>query len=73
MTQYVELRNYSALHDAEMVRLSMADGHGREFFMMLRFDEGRRWRDRRRKALDDIQAAIDLGCEPGEVRVLEEV
>jgi hypothetical protein len=66
---FTEFRRYSAIHDCEMVRLSVGDRHGREFFMMLPAAEGKRWRERRNQALDDIQAAIDQGCEPGEVRV----
>lgn len=69
---YAEFRGYSVLHDCEMVRLSVADRHGREFFMRLPASTGRPWRDRRAQALDDIETAIAQGLDPGEVRVLQE-
>lgn len=64
---YHEYRSYSPLHDAEMVRLSVFDARGAEYFMMLA--AGRKYRDRRLQALDDIDYAIQRGMQPGEVRV----
>jgi len=53
------------------VRLSVADDHGREFFMLVpRPTGGRAWRDERDEMLQAIEAAIERGDEPGEVKVL---
>lgn len=71
MTLYREFKFYSVIHDREMVRLSCADSHGREFFVMVPSASGKRWRERREEALTNIEAAIAQGCDPGEVRVME--
>lgn len=62
---YSEFRHWSVLYDKEMVRVSMA--HKGEYFVMVPADEGRRYRERRDRALEMIQAAITAGLEPGEV------
>lgn len=69
VTTFYESRGYSPLVDAVMVRLTVFDKPGREFFMMLPSENGRRWRERRTEALDAIQSAIAQGLEPGEVKV----
>jgi hypothetical protein len=62
---YSEFRHWSVVHDREMIRISMQ--HQGEFFMLIPAYEGRRYRERRERALEMIQAAIDAGLEPGEV------
>lgn len=72
MTVYRELHlGYSTLTDCEMVRISATDKHHREFYALVPRDQGRRWRERRDEALENIEAAISQGCEPGEVRISE--
>lgn len=71
MTLYREFRSYSPLHDVDMIRLSVADRHGREYFVMMEAASGKRLRARRTEALENIEAAIAQGCEPGEVRAVE--
>ncbi len=71
VTQYREFRQYSAIHDCEMVRLSVADERGSEFWMLIPGAVGKSWRERKAEALDNIEAAMAQGCEPGEVRVVE--
>ena len=87
MTQFRESRYYSAIHDAEMIRLSMADHRGAEFYMIVPVEPRKGWADssvwpkgadaariipgRRSEALDSLEAAIKQGCNPGEVRVME--
>lgn len=72
MSGYRAFRFYSPDLDAEAVRLSMADGLGREFFAIVPSSIGRRWRECRDAALDAIEGAIDAGDQPGEVRVAEQ-
>jgi hypothetical protein len=72
MGGYHEFRSYSPIHDCEVVRLSVFDAHGREFFMTLPASAPRRYRERRTKALEAIDYAIEQKMEPGEVRVSEE-
>lgn len=67
-----EFRGYSAIHDREMIRLSVADNRGSEFWMLLPARDAKPWRERRTEALDNIEFAIAQGLEPGEVKVLQE-
>lgn len=70
MTVYQDIRTYSPLHDGYVHRISMGNEHGHELYMLLLNDEGARtYRAHRMAALDAIQEAIDMGCDPGEVRV----
>lgn len=62
---FSEFRFWSVLHDKDMVRISMA--HNGEYFVMIPATDGRRYRERRDRALEMIQQAIDAGLEPGEV------
>lgn len=64
---YHEYRFYSPVHDEDMVRVSVFDMRGREFFAMV--PAGKRYRQRRTEALDDIDTAIGQGCDPGQVVV----
>ena len=72
MTLYRTFEGYSAIHDCVMVRVSVADQHGDEFYQMVPRDEGRRWRQRLNEALENIETAIAQGCQPGEVRARED-
>lgn len=70
MSTYQALRSYSPVHDCDVVRVSMGNEHGHELWMLIVDNEGaRRFRAKRTAALDAIMEAIDLGCDPGEVRV----
>lgn len=64
---YSEFRSYSPLYDAEVIRVSMADKLGREFFHIIPALDGKRYRERLEEALELIESAISQGCEPGEV------
>lgn len=66
---YSEYRYYSPIKDADMVRLSMADAHNREFYMAIPESGGKRYRERRDEALGHIMTAIESGLQPGQVRV----
>lgn len=69
MAVFQEYVAYSPIHDCEMVRLSVCDDHGSEFWIQLPWDDGKNWRVRRYEALDIIEEAIGMGLQPGEVRV----
>lgn len=64
---YSEFRYWSIQHDRMMVRLSMCDAHGAEFFALIPASEGKSYRERREEALNDIEYAIEMGCRPGMV------
>lgn len=71
--RFHEYVHWSVILGCNAVRLSVFNGQGAEFFMLLERDgkiNGKGWRDRRRDALDAIEEAIEIGCEPGEVRVI---
>jgi hypothetical protein len=69
VSTYSEFRFWSPMMNCEAARLSMWDKNGGEFFVHVPTDEGRRWRERRNRALDVIQQAITDGLQPGEVIV----
>lgn len=48
----------------------MADERCREFFMIIPVESGRAYREARLAAIEAIETAIAIGCEPGEVRML---
>lgn len=64
---YSEFRYWSPVHDREMVRVSMVDDRNGEFFTFIPAYDGKAYRERREKALETIQSAIDAGLDPGEV------
>lgn len=70
---YTAFTFWSIMTDREMVRLSMPDNHGREFFMIIPHEPGKHYREARDEALDAIMEAMSLGCDPGEVRIMESV
>lgn len=64
-----EYRCFSPVAGEDVVRLSVFDAHGAEFFVIVPEDGGgRRWREARRDALDLIDLAMRQGLPPGEVR-----
>lgn len=64
---YSEFRFWSPVLDAEAVRISMQGGQGTEYFMIIKADDGRRYREKRDEALSMIEEAIEAGLEPGQV------
>lgn len=67
MTGYHEFRQYSPLHDCEMIRLSVFDDRGAEYWMLLPAGFPRKYRERREHALELIDYAIKKKLEPGQV------
>lgn len=51
-----------------MVRISMSNERGGEYFVMIPADDGKSYRAQRETALIMIEQAIQAGLEPGEVR-----
>ena len=68
---YAEYRAYSPLTDQEMIRVSMWDGRGAEYYAEVPSLNGAQWRTRRETVLDAIMLAMDEGEAPGKVRVSE--
>lgn len=65
---YSEFTTWSPTFGAEVVRLSMVNALGEEYFSLLVAGEGREWRTRKAEALDVLSEAIEAGMEPGEYR-----
>lgn len=74
MRPYQALRYYSPAHDCDCTRLSIFDGKGGEFFQTvpMTMGQGKAWREERERRLEQIEQAIDLGLQPGEVVVDQE-
>ena len=65
---YREFRSYSIRHGGQVARLSLAKpGGGPEYFMLVPGPGGRGWRDRKAKALGQLDDAMARGDTPGEV------
>ena len=70
MTIYHEYRHYSPLTDSEMVRVSMVGRQNQEYFSIIAAEpSGKAYRERRDKALDALEEAIDRGDPPGHYEV----
>jgi hypothetical protein len=67
MSGYHEFRHYSPVTDSEMVRLSVFDKRGAEYFMLLPYSGAKRYRYRKQAALEAIDYAIEAKLEPGQV------
>jgi len=70
--RYSEWKHWNSILGEKAVRLSVADTLGREYFMLTAYapaDDRRPWRERRTEALEIIAEAIEMGLQPGEVRV----
>ena len=65
----LEFQSYSPIHDKEIVRLSMADTLGQEYYVILTETEGRVYRDMRERAIETLMDAIENCDPPGEVEV----
>lgn len=61
---------YCPLRDADVVRLSVFNAHGHEFWTVIA-EGGRDYRKRRQEALELITEARDRGLEPGRVIAVE--
>jgi hypothetical protein len=70
MTVYSEYRFYSPLLDSEAIRISVSDGRTGEYFMIISNVDGKAYRESRDRAVAAIERAIELGLDPGEVRIL---
>lgn len=69
---YQSLRMWSVMHDCDVVRISMWDDAGREFFVQLVDDKGfKAMRAGRENALDSIMDAMAERRDPGEVALVE--
>lgn len=66
MVAFREYHYWSIYHDAEVVRVSVPDSHGREFFQIV-VAEGRGYAERRSRAVEACLEAIAAGCSPGMV------
>ncbi len=64
---FSEYEHYSPTHDAMMVRVSVPDQNGREYWTLVKAD-GAGYRKRRSDAVELCCEAIAIGCDPGEVR-----
>ena len=67
MSGYVEFRMWSPALGCDAVRLSMANDRGDEYYMVVPYEHGKVWRERKHRLLDLIDSAIEQGLEPGEV------
>lgn len=66
---YSEFTTYSPLTDSDVVRLSMVDDQGAEFYCLLpQRVEGKAWRKLKAEALDVLSEAIESGMGAGEIR-----
>lgn len=65
-----ELRYWSPVLGEDVVRLSVYDGRGGEFWMEVPERDGQSWRTRRWASVLAMVSAIDQQLDPGEVRVL---
>lgn len=65
---FLEYEYYSALHDAEVVRISANNKQGSEFYAIVPLRViGHKLHARKLRAKEAIVAAIGEGSEPGEV------
>ena len=56
-------------HGQEIIRISMADELGQEYYTVLTELDGRAGRDMREQAIEALASAIENGDEPGEVEI----
>lgn len=70
MSGYQSLRLYSITAGCDIIRVSMCDDKGGEFFTQIPDDSGaKKLREKRDAALDAIMLAMDRKDEPGEVTI----
>lgn len=65
---YSEHKRFSIVAGGMVARISVFNSHGHEYWREVDA-EGRGYRDRVQQALELIDEAMTLGCDPGEVRV----
>ena len=58
------------MKDCNVVRLSVSDPHGGEYWMEIPDQFGAAYREAREEAITAIHEAMDIGCPPGEVRIV---
>ena len=66
MITWTDRKSFSLQHDAFMSRISGFDDRNHEHWMVI--EDGKGYRERREEALLAIQAAIEDGHLPGEVK-----
>ena len=66
MAEYQEFSFYSATLGGNASRLSICDNQGHEFFVTIPRETGKKYRDRKAKALALVMDAIERGDQPGE-------
>jgi hypothetical protein len=65
---YSEFRSYSPIYDSEISRISLGDGRGGEWFIVIPIPTASRdYRDSRERALDMLYRAYDLGRLPADL------
>ena len=68
MSTYQALhQGYSPMYNARMVRVSITDEHGQEFWAMIK-QGGIGYRETLENALNMLQDAVENGRDPGEVK-----
>jgi len=65
---YSEFRYYCPVEDCEMARLSISDEKGGEYYMIVKDEGGKKYREARDLALDSIELAMRNGEFPGLVQ-----
>jgi hypothetical protein len=65
--RYTEFTAYSPLTDCNMVRISTTNADHEEVFALVPELEGKAWRTLKKRALEALEQAVDLGM-VGEIR-----
>lgn len=63
-----EMSYWSPILGCDVVRVSMANERGEEYYAVLPRLEGAAWRDRKREACEVLHQAIEDELRPGEIR-----
>ena len=71
MRGYTEYRYWDVNLDSYAARVSMADDRGMEFYMIVPKENPKRFRSAIAEAVEAIDMAIEQGCAPGRVRIVE--
>lgn len=64
---FTDWRYYCYINDRPMARISMVNSHGHELFMIIPDEGGKKYREARAEALEQIEHAVARGQAPGEV------
>lgn len=65
---YSEFISWSPVFGGECARVSMVNERGEEYFCLLAHTEGRGYTALRKRALEALTEAIEMGIEAGEIR-----